>query len=49
MSHFDMPAAARSVTVPPEFIEPDATYKYEVLAIEVSGNQTITETEFDTE
>ncbi len=45
----DMPADARSVTVPPEFFEPDATYKYEVLAVEASGNQTITEVEFDTE
>ncbi len=45
----DMPADARSVTVPAEFLEPDATYKYEVLAIEASGNQTITETEFETE
>ncbi len=45
----DMPATARSVTIPPEFLEPDATYKYEVLAVEASGNQTITEVEFETE
>ncbi len=45
----DMPSDARSVTIPPEFLEPDATYKYEVLAVEASGNQTITEVEFETE
>lgn len=45
----DMPADARRVTVPAEFIEADANYKYEVLAIDASGNQTITEVEFETE
>ncbi len=45
----DMPAEARSVTLPPEFVEPDVTYVYEVIAIEVSGNQTISEAEFETE
>ncbi len=37
-----------SVTVPPEFMEPDTDYKFEVLAIEASGNQTISEREFAT-
>ena len=33
----------QSVTVPPEFLEPGTEYKFEVLAIEKGGNQTITE------
>ena len=33
----------QSVTVPPEFLEPGTEYKFEVLAIEAGGNQTITE------
>ena len=32
-----------SVTVPPEFLESGKEYKFEVLAIEVDGNQSITE------
>lgn len=43
-----LPATATSVTVPPEFIEPKTEYKFEVLAIEKGGNQTITETNFET-
>lgn len=39
----DLPADATSVSVPPEFIEEGEEYQYEVLAIEQSGNQTITE------
>ena len=39
---------ATSVTVPPEFLEPGTAYKFEVLAIEASGNQTISEREFET-
>ena len=38
-----------TVTVPPEFMDPGTEYKYEVLAIEASGNQTITEREFETD
>jgi hypothetical protein len=37
-----------SVTVPPEFMESGTAYKWEVLAIETSGNQTISESEFET-
>ncbi len=37
------------MTVPPEFMDPGTEYKYEVLAIEASGNQTITEREFETD
>jgi hypothetical protein len=29
--------------VPPQFLEPGKEYKFEVLAIEAGGNQTITE------
>jgi hypothetical protein len=45
----DLGPEATSVTVPPEFMEPDTAYKFEVLAIEKSGNQTISEREFETE
>ena len=38
-----LPGTATSVTVPPEFFEPGTQYKFEVLAIEAGGNQTITE------
>lgn len=44
----DVPATITSVTVPPEFLEAGTRYKYEVLAIEASGNQTITESVFVT-
>ena len=43
-----LPATATFVTVPPEFIRPKTEYKFEVLAIEKSGNQTITESIFKT-
>ncbi len=38
-----LPADAAQVTVPAEFIVPVAVYKFEVLAIEAGGNQTISE------
>ena len=44
----DLPAWATQVTVPWEFLEPETEYKFEVLAIEKSGNQTISEREFET-
>ena len=44
----NLPAAATSVTVPPEFLEPNTHYAFEVLAIEAGGNQTITEGAFET-
>lgn len=48
---FDVHVAAdrNSVTISPEFLEPGALYQVEVLALEVSGNQTITEGYFVTE
>ena len=43
----DLPASATSVRVPPGFlVQPDTLHKFEVLAIERGGNQTITEGEF---
>ncbi len=45
----DVPGDVTSVRVPPEFFaEPDALHKFEVLAVEAGGNQTITEGEFVT-
>jgi hypothetical protein len=41
-------AAFTQVTVAPEFIEANAEYIFEVLAIEASGNQTISEGSFTT-
>ncbi len=38
-----VPADVTQLTVPAEFIVPNGEYKFEVLAIEASGNQTITE------
>ncbi len=49
MLTINLPASATSVTVPPEFLMPDKLYDFEVLAIEASGNQTISTGEFMTE
>ena len=38
-----------SITVPAEMLEPGTLYKWEVLAIEESGNQTLSSSEFETE
>ena len=45
----ELPASTTMVTVLPEFVEPGAQFKFEVLAIEESGNQTITESFFCTD
>ncbi len=42
-----LPATVTHVTVPAEFIQANADYKFEVLAIEQSGNQTISESSFE--
>lgn len=42
----DLPATATRVSVPVEFVQPRTEYKVEVLAIEASGNQTLTELTF---
>ena len=44
-----VPAMVTSVTVPREFVENNACYKYNVLAIEESGNQTISSAMFGTQ
>ena len=44
----NVPATVTSVTVSPEFIQANAEYAFEVLAIEASGNQTISEGSFTT-
>jgi Fibronectin type III domain len=45
----DLPPTATSLKVPPEFLQSGKQYKFEVLAKEVGGNQTITEWSFRTE
>ena len=35
--------------MPPEFLVPGSPYKWEVLAIDRKGNQTISEQEFETD
>lgn len=44
----DLPATATQVTVSSEFIQANAEYNVEVLAIEAGGNQTISERRFKT-
>jgi len=44
-----VPATVTSLTVPNEFLEPGTRYQWEVLAIEESGNQTLSSSEFTTE
>ncbi|MBW2527619.1 MAG: hypothetical protein JRI23_25785 [Deltaproteobacteria bacterium] len=43
-----LPPTATSLSVPPEFLTAGADCKYEVLAIEASGNQTLAEIPFST-
>jgi hypothetical protein len=45
----DVAPTSTSFTVPADFLEPGTEYKFEVLAIEASGNQTITVGFFETE
>ena len=45
----DVEASVTKVTVPPEFLQANADYNFEVLAIEASGNQTISEGGFKTQ
>lgn len=45
----DLPGTATSIAIPPEFFaQRDTLHKFEILAVEASGNQTITEGEFIT-
>jgi len=43
-----VPASVTSITVPDGFLEPGTHYLWEVLAIEESGNQTLSSSEFQT-
>jgi hypothetical protein len=42
----DLPGTVHRLTVPSEFLERNVRYKYEVLAIDAGGNQTLTERSF---
>ncbi len=44
-----VPATVTSVEIPSELLEPDTEYEWEVLAIEESGNQTLSSSAFTTE
>jgi len=44
-----LPASVTSLTVPNEFIEAGTSYKWEVLAVEEGGNQTLSSGAFSTE
>jgi hypothetical protein len=44
-----VPADRNTLTVPDEFLEPATSYELEILALEVSGNQTISVLFFETE
>lgn len=44
-----LPSSVTQIPIPKEFLEPGTNYKWEVLAIEESGNQTLTSGQFSTE
>ncbi len=44
-----LPPSQTKLTIPSEFLEPGTRYELEVLALEVSGNQTITVSFFETQ
>lgn len=44
-----LPASVTTITIPSEFFEPNTPYKWEVLAIEESGNQTLSSGSFQTQ
>ncbi|HXE75196.1 MAG TPA: hypothetical protein VNN18_06130 [Candidatus Xenobia bacterium] len=44
-----LPSSTTQVQLPPELIQSNAEYKFEILAIDASGNQTITESFFKTQ
>jgi hypothetical protein len=43
-----LPASARRLKVPPQFLTPGQEYKIEILAISENGNRTIVESTFRT-
>ena len=44
----ELPSTVTAFRIPPELLMPDTEYVFEVLAVEVSGNKTITEVAFFT-
>jgi hypothetical protein len=44
-----LPASVTQISIPKEFFEPGTDYKWEVLAIEESGNQSLMSSQFSTE
>lgn len=44
-----LPATVTQIPIPKEFLEPGTNYKWEVLAIEESGNQSLMSSQFSTE
>jgi len=44
----NQPPTVTQLTVSPEFLVPGTSYEFEILAIEASGNSTISVGEFDT-
>ena len=44
-----VPATQTSLSIPSDFLQPNTRYEFEVLALEVSGNQTITAFHFRTQ
>ena len=44
-----LPPSVTSITIPGEFLEPGTSYNWEVLAIEESGNQTLSSSAFRTQ
>lgn len=44
-----LPASVTEIPIPKEFLEPGTDYKWEVLAIEESGNQSLMSSQFSTE
>jgi hypothetical protein len=44
-----LPATVTEISIPNEFFEPETDYKWEVLAIEESGNQSLMSSQFSTE
>lgn len=43
-----LPSNVQEITIPSEFLEPGTDYKWEVLAIEESGNQSLNSSQFNT-
>lgn len=44
-----LPETVTEISIPAEFLEPETDYKWEVLAIEESGNQSLMSSQFSTE